>query len=191
MNSSTSNCMVVFDLEWTAWEGSEKRQWSGPNENREIIQIGAVVMHFAASKWRKGDVFNMYVRPTIRPVLSDYISVLTGISQDTIDQHGQVFITALNDFKNFCPKNAILCSNGNDWDVLKENCIINGIEIPFSKECFFNIHPFIVEKLGIGYKFSSSDLTDILGFKGGKKHHALFDALAVAETLIRLNWKGF
>ena len=33
---------VLFDLEFTAWEGSLERGWSEPWEAREIIQIGAV-----------------------------------------------------------------------------------------------------------------------------------------------------
>lgn len=32
--------IVVFDLEWTAWEGSKARGWDGPGEEMEIVQIG-------------------------------------------------------------------------------------------------------------------------------------------------------
>jgi len=32
---------VVFDTEFTAWKGSRERNWSGPNEHREIVQIAA------------------------------------------------------------------------------------------------------------------------------------------------------
>ena len=37
----TEKCAVVYDLEYTAWEGSLERNWGGPNEDPEIIQIGA------------------------------------------------------------------------------------------------------------------------------------------------------
>ena len=33
---------VIMDLEWTSWEGAKKRQWSGPGEEMEIVQIGAL-----------------------------------------------------------------------------------------------------------------------------------------------------
>ncbi len=33
--------IVVFDLEWTAWEGSKARDCDGPGEEMEIVQFGA------------------------------------------------------------------------------------------------------------------------------------------------------
>jgi hypothetical protein len=32
--------VAFFDLEYTAWEGSKARNWAGPGEHREIIEIG-------------------------------------------------------------------------------------------------------------------------------------------------------
>ena len=32
--------LIVMDLEWTAWEGSSQRHWTGPGEEMEIVQIG-------------------------------------------------------------------------------------------------------------------------------------------------------
>ena len=29
---------VIYDTEYTAWEGSLARNWSGPNEHRELLQ---------------------------------------------------------------------------------------------------------------------------------------------------------
>ena len=40
--------IVVFDLEYTAWEGSMGRCWSEDWEHREIVQIGAVLVDAAA-----------------------------------------------------------------------------------------------------------------------------------------------
>ena len=33
---------IVYDLEWTAWEGSREHNWSKPGEQPEIYDIGAV-----------------------------------------------------------------------------------------------------------------------------------------------------
>ena len=33
---------IIFDTEFTAWEGSMQRGWSGQNEHREIVQISAI-----------------------------------------------------------------------------------------------------------------------------------------------------
>jgi hypothetical protein len=33
---------VIYDLEYTTWQGAHERKWSGENEHREIIRIGAI-----------------------------------------------------------------------------------------------------------------------------------------------------
>ena len=33
---------IIFDTEFTAWEGSQERKWSGENEFRELVQISAI-----------------------------------------------------------------------------------------------------------------------------------------------------
>mgnify|MGYP003746969009 FL=1 len=49
------NKAVIFDLELTSWPGINERNWSRPNEHREIIQIGAVIYRnnrkHARGKW--------------------------------------------------------------------------------------------------------------------------------------------
>ena len=34
--------IVIFDLEYTAWEGSMQRDWGGEGEYRELVQTGGV-----------------------------------------------------------------------------------------------------------------------------------------------------
>jgi len=34
--------IIIFDTEYTAWEGAKERNWSGSGEHREIVQIAAV-----------------------------------------------------------------------------------------------------------------------------------------------------
>jgi inhibitor of KinA sporulation pathway (predicted exonuclease) len=76
--------LVVFDLEWTAWPGSFERDWSGPGELREIIQFGAVKADVANNLAETGH-FECFARPTVNPILSDYIIALTGITQPDVD----------------------------------------------------------------------------------------------------------
>ena len=33
---------IVYDLEFTAWEGSMSHRWLLPGEFKEVVQIGAV-----------------------------------------------------------------------------------------------------------------------------------------------------
>ena len=69
--------VVIFDLEFTAWEGSMESRWMRPGELTEIVQIGAVKLDAASLK--EVDAFEMLVKPRVNPVLSDYLVSLTGI----------------------------------------------------------------------------------------------------------------
>jgi inhibitor of KinA sporulation pathway (predicted exonuclease) len=68
---------VVFDLEFTAWEGSMAARWSRPGEFTELVQIGAVRLN--ADTFEELGAIDLLVRPRLNPVLSDYFVELTGI----------------------------------------------------------------------------------------------------------------
>jgi hypothetical protein len=36
------NAFVFYDTEYTSWEGAMARNWSGPNEHRELVQLSAI-----------------------------------------------------------------------------------------------------------------------------------------------------
>ena len=137
--------VVVLDLEFTAWEGSLERNWSGPDEEPEIIQIGAVTIIKEDSNWKTGATFKEYVIPTLRPTLSSYIKSLTGIQQSIIDQYGLAFNTALTRFREYVPAGALLVANGPDWDHLDRNCVINDRDNPIKKIDFVNVRPYLIK----------------------------------------------
>ena len=64
---------IVFDLEFTSWEGSMQRNWSGENEYKEIVQIAAIKV----TDGKISDKLNILVKPNINPNLSDYFQKLT------------------------------------------------------------------------------------------------------------------
>ena len=78
---------VVYDLEFTAWDGSMARKWMGPGEYKEVIQIGAVKV---SDKFEPIETLNLLVRPRLTPVLSDVIQKLTGITDDGLADRGCV-----------------------------------------------------------------------------------------------------
>ncbi len=41
---------IIFDLEFTAWEGSVAHRWSRPGEFTELVQIGALKIDAGASR---------------------------------------------------------------------------------------------------------------------------------------------
>ena len=75
--------VVIFDLEYTAWEGSLGRDWSLEDEHREIVQIGAVRLE--ADTLDELDALECLVRPVMNPVLSDYFAALTGITNADLE----------------------------------------------------------------------------------------------------------
>jgi len=67
---------VVFDLEATCWENQ-------PDKKSEIIEIGAVKLN---EKLEEVDFFAKFIRPTINPILSEFCTKLTSITQREVDQ---------------------------------------------------------------------------------------------------------
>jgi 3'-5' exoribonuclease 1 len=68
---------IVFDLESTCWEGEE-----GKKHISEIIEIGAVKIN---SQLETVDTFDMFIKPEINPVLTDFCKKLTTIKQSDVD----------------------------------------------------------------------------------------------------------
>ena len=82
---------IVFDTEFTSWKGSMQNNWSKPGEHRELVQIGAL-------KIQDGKIIeklNLFIKPKINPVLSDYFIKLTGITNEHINKYGQNIFIAL------------------------------------------------------------------------------------------------
>src|SRR6185436_17519590 len=101
----------VFDTEYTSWEGAQARNWSGPGEYREIVEIGAVLID--TKDFSEIDFIDLYLRPAKNPKLSDYFIELTGITQETVDTKGMNFRDALKRFAEWS-KEYQFYSWGND-----------------------------------------------------------------------------
>ena len=59
---------ILLDTEYTSWDGSYERGWSGPNECKEIIQIGAISVD-GKSLTEEG-AFSVFIKPVKNPNLS-------------------------------------------------------------------------------------------------------------------------
>ena len=91
--------VVIFDTEFTAWPDSKTTNWSGENEWREIVQIGAVRID-PVSLQELGS-FSMLALPMRNPILSDYFVKLTGIRQVDLDMAAKQYRQVLADFAKF------------------------------------------------------------------------------------------
>jgi len=155
---------VLFDTEYTAWEGSMERGWSRKGEHKEVIQIGAVKTSLATLA--EESVFSILVRPVKNPELSPYIIALTGITQERVNAEGVTLGEALSDFADFIGDLPAF-SYGDDGAVIEGNCALTGTPYPFAQGRFQDIRPVITPLLvGLGIdteRYSSGTLIQAFG----------------------------
>ena len=181
----TEDKAVVFDLEFTSWPGSNERNWSLPNEDREIIQIGAVKIE-TTGDMREVDSFQILVRPLKNPILSDYIVNLTEITQEKVEKEGILFPLALSRFINFIGEHPIdILSNGGDEEVIEENCQIHNIPFLSIFKKSTDLEIYFSEVLGISRKNCTSGmLPELFRLNNHEKQHdALGDARSISQAL--------
>jgi len=140
--------MVVFDTECTTWKGALQRNWSGPGEHRELIQLAAVLVE--TNHFREIAFLKMLVKPMFNPMLSEYCINLTGITQREIDVLGIDFPACLRIFEMWCRKYEIysfdkVADRIFDQEVLIENCDLHALEFPFDPERFYNLNEIFLE----------------------------------------------
>ncbi len=184
---SGADKIVVYDLEFTSWEGFLESGWSMPGKHCEIIQIGAIKLD-CWQAFEEIDSLDLLVKPLINPVLSEYIMSLTGLSQRQIDSDGIAFPSAFQAFETFCQGAEYVCSNGEDDDILNKNCDLHDILRPARTAEAVDLRPLFSEALGItGYGINSCDLAAHIGLPAtGNAHNGLADARGVAAALHHL-----
>ena len=179
--------IILFDTEYTAWEGSKDRKWSEPWEHREIIQIAAARIEVSQSVAELAS-FDCLVRPAHNPVLSAYITALTGIQQAAVDLRGVGFAEAFASFYAFCDQGRIpLFCYGDDPLVLEENFALNGMPPPAFPA---GIHDIRVnfEQAGIDTRpHTSGTIYQAVGVEfEPAAHNALNDVRSMAVTIQHL-----
>ena len=179
---------VIFDLEFTAWEGSVQSRWTRPGEYTEVVQIGAVKLD--AESLKEVDCFEMLVRPRINPVLSDYLVALTGITNEAVAARGVDFVTAYRAFLDFVGE-AKTFAHGRDDLILAENLKLYGWEHALPPVDYSNAVPWFAAQ---GIDLQGKRACDVAEAAGavfeGRKHDALSDARGVAAGFVTLIRKG-
>ncbi len=187
-----SEAIAVMDLEWTAWEGSHARNWSGPGEQMEILQIGAIRLH-NDEELSEIDSLDVLVKPRINPELSDYIIDFTGITQARLDAEGMSFAEALKRLVAFLGDDTeTVYSWGTDFKVIKENCQLNDISFPLEDGLFNNARELLSRTVdGALNDVYSSGLPEAMGFLApGTAHRGIDDCYCIAETFRILRKQG-
>jgi inhibitor of KinA sporulation pathway (predicted exonuclease) len=179
---------VIFDLEFTAWEGSVESRWSRLHEHTEVVQIGAVKLDAASLK--EVDAFEILVQPRVNPLLSDYLTQLTGISNEALQRRGVDFITAHRAFLDFVGS-AGSFAHGRDDLILAANLQMYGWAGVLPLPVYSNAMPWFAAQ-GVDLKGKRAcDVAEAAGavFEG-RRHDALADARGVAAGFVHLIKKG-
>ncbi|WP_196890333.1 3'-5' exonuclease [Aureivirga marina] len=80
---------IIFDLEATCWEKANGRK-------NEVIEIGAVMVN---ENKEIVSEFEQFVKPSKEPILSDFCTKLTSITQKDVE-NAPYFQEAIENFKN-------------------------------------------------------------------------------------------
>jgi inhibitor of KinA sporulation pathway (predicted exonuclease) len=178
---------VVFDLEFTAWEGSMANRWLRPGEFKEVVQIGAVKVD---ADFTPGEILDLLVRPRLNPVLSPYLVQLTGIANEELRARGIDFADAYRDFTAFAGGLPII-AYGRDELVLIDNLRLYGIKDAQPLPPYINVVPWMGEQ-GVDVRgLHSCDVGPTTGVPfTGHKHNARDDALSVVAGVSVLIARG-
>src|SRR5262245_27104849 len=171
---------VVFDLEFTAWAGSLASRWTRDGEHAEVVQIGAVKLD--AETLKITNEFETLVRPRVNPVLSQYLTDLTGITNAMLQTRGVDFITAYRAFLDFIGPSPTWAF-GRDDLVFADNLKLyawDALPVP----PYSNVIPWFGAH-GIDLKGKHAcDVAEAAGAEfSGRKHDALSDARGVAAGI--------
>jgi len=190
--------IVIFDGEYTAWQGSRERKWSEEWEHREVVQISGIRINPVTFE-QIGDAFDEIVKPRINSVLSEYFINLTSITNEDVDARGIDFIEAFQKFTKFS-ENATLWSFGNDCPVVNENIELYKLQGKLTPLVGEDIRAWaksigidVTKNLPDGREFTSGSFAEAIGapFKT-KAHYALNDALSIlAAVKYLVEEKGF
>ncbi len=182
---------ILYDLEYTSWEGSLERLWSGEGEEREIVQISAILVKDLLTL-NGTEFFSLYTKPIINPKLSDYFTNLTGIEQYNVDNSGLSISEGLEKFSIFSENKLCLCW-GDDMLVVNENIKLHNLKTKFNILKNIDIRD-LFNKFGVDtQEYNSGTIENFCKeetiIKSGSEHNALSDCISMLAALLKLRNK--
>ena len=172
-SSAQGSRFVVVDLEATCWEGKH------PDRN-EIIEIGAVCYSVG-----EGVVaaFQTFVKPKLQPVLSEFCTQLTHITQDEVND-APAFPDAFQRFHDWCTQMQPLAfASWGQYDLnqFKSDCRLH--DIPLWIENHVNLKVLFSEITGRGKSGMKRALYHYEIPLEGTHHRGIDDARNIARIL--------
>ena len=183
MYTFRSDKIVILDTEYTSREWAQDRNFSGPNEFPEIIQVAAILVD--TKTFEEIDHFISFVKPSYNPILSDFIKNLTHITQEQVDA-AENFITVFDKFK-FWAHNIPTYSFGNDGFVVAQNYWLHKKMFPFSTDIFKDIRDVFWSAKIPAEKYTSWTINKYFGIENlGTEHDALADVRNILRSLEKM-----
>ena len=191
---SLPEVFIIFDTEFTSWEGSLENNWNREGEFKEMVQIAGFKVEKKGNSLEIIDSIDIIIRPKINPKLSNYFTNLTGLTQDKIDNEGISFKDGIKKFYQFSKNNnkkIKLFSYGNDFLELNEN--FDYYNFPEKSKFrnwskyFFDVKEVFAPFVNVN-KFSSGTIFQSFNIASDKKidvHNSLWDSYSI---LISLNY---
>lgn len=182
--------IIIFDTEYTTWEGAMERGWSGPNEYRELVQLSAARVRLADKQ--VVDTLSLYFKPVLNPVVSTYFSDLTGIDQATIDVKGVLCEEGIQQFLEWtggttCFSYAYFDRPLADGHILLENIELYNLPLALPTEQFKNISS-VFAAAGVPItEYNSGKLHQFFNLPAtGREHEAMHDVMSITDSLFTL-----
>ncbi len=181
------NDIVIFDTEYTSFEGSLERNWSGKDEFRELVQIAAKRINL--QKEEEIDSFVLYIKPKRNSTLSEYFMELTGITQVHIENEGVDFSDAFQKFSAWSSgvvkySYSTKLHSKADYEVIRENALLYGVTTFPDVNEYENIVSTFIE-VGVDVsRYSSGELYKAFNLElDGHVHNALHDVESIVQSL--------
>jgi len=179
--------IIIYDTEFTTWEGAMQRNWSGPGEHRELVQIAAQKINVQTSEVI--DSFEVLVRPQINPLLSDYFVTLTHVTQEQIENNGVYFDEAYTSFMQWSVglqkySFSQTQDSSSDRGVLQENIRLYKLPVQLDESEFGTVTS-VFQAAGLDTsQYNSGRLYQAFGLDlPGHQHNAMHDVDSIVASL--------
>jgi len=192
MTSSTFTHAIVLDFEATCEERSRIH-------NQEIIEFPSVLIELDTG--REVDAFSSFVRPVHNPILTEFCTALTSITQYDVDQ-APLFLDVFAAHQEWLSGHSIdhdhaLMVTCGDWDLrvmLPAQCELVGIDvgdIPPVYTRWLNVKDVYRRTLLVKRSKGMKRMLEALGLKlEGRHHRGIDDCYNIAKIMKNLLLRG-
>ena len=170
---------LIIDLEATCDRGG-----GVPRDEMEIIEIGALMQD--SQTWEVVSEFQTFVRPVRNPVLTEFCTELTTITQSQVDT-APPLPEAMDSLSAWMQQfeDAVFCSWGKyDRRQFERDCRYHGVDYPFPPE-HVNLKEEFSRALNTGRRFGVDGALKRLGLKFVGTHHRGIDDVRNIARIVR------